>query len=241
MLRILIAEDDTVLRASLVKKLADHPQVEEVYAAACGKELYKEAIRIKPEVVISDIDLPGMSGLEAVERLREQLPDTEIIFITAYGQFIGEAVRLYACDFLEKPLDYQRLDFTLERIARKLRPGTLIPFTTEEGNQLVRPGDIYFVEAFRKNSIVYTKNTEFISTCAMKEIEDVLDKERFFKTGRSFLVNLEKIEGLKKDGRTSFRICFIAKDYRAYLSKNRYEEFRRAIKNLGGTGGSANA
>ncbi|MFZ5943295.1 MAG: LytR/AlgR family response regulator transcription factor [Bacillota bacterium] len=233
MLKAVIAEDDSILRKNIIKKLSMHPEIEITYSTNNGSDLLKAITKIKPELIITDIAMPEMSGIEVIKNIRDKLPDTEIIFITSHGEFIKEAVNLYAYDYLEKPIDYQRLAATITRITQKISSSSnLIQFTTEEGNEIVKEQDIYIIEAAQKETIVYTKVKTFTSTDSLKEAETLLNKETFFKTSRSFIVNILKIRSIKKAGRTSFKVYFVDKDYEAYLSKTRYEEFRRAIKSI---------
>lgn len=233
MLKTVIGEDDSFLRKNIIKKLSIHPEIDIVYSTGNGNELLKAIAKIKPELIITDIVMPGMSGIEVIKNIRDKLPDTEIIFITSYQEFIKEAVNLYAYDYIEKPIDYQRFNKTIKRITANISStNNLIEFTTSEGKELVKEHDIYVIKAFEKKTIIYTKTKVFTSTYSLKEIQKFLPERTFIKTNRSFIVNVCKIVSIKKASRTSFKLYFKDKDYEAYLSNSRYAEFRKAIKGL---------
>ncbi|MCI3924663.1 response regulator [Paenibacillus sp. TRM 82003] len=81
------------------------------------------------DVAFVDIEMPGMSGLAAAERLTERLPELHVVFVTAYDQYAVEAFELNATDYLVKPLQTKRLEKTLERLAArgKGRPAEATP------------------------------------------------------------------------------------------------------------------
>ncbi|MDP9751313.1 MULTISPECIES: LytR/AlgR family response regulator transcription factor [Thermoanaerobacter] len=231
MLRIVVAEDDINFRKELTKILLTIEDVSVEYSTGDGKDALEALIKIRPNVAILDIGLPRISGIEVARKIREYMPFLEIIFITSFEEYIKDAVKLYASDYIEKPLDEKRLRETLERIKEKLfEIENVVPFKTEDGVKLVNPKEIYCVRASKKRSIVYTQREKFICDYSLKEIEELLDGNMFFRTNRSFLVNLFKVELLKDNNRTSFEICFKGSNYKAYLSKELYEEFRRRIK-----------
>lgn len=172
MLKAVVAEDDSILRKNIIKKLSMHPEVEITYSTDNGNDLFYAVSKIKPELIITDISMPGMSGIEVVKNIREKLPDTEIFFITSYQDFIKEAVNLYAYDYIEKPIDYQRFDKTIQRIAEKVSSSSnLLQFMTDEGQEIVKEQDIYVIEASKKETIIYTKVKVFTSSYSIKEAE----------------------------------------------------------------------
>lgn len=231
MLSMVVAEDNDHLRKHLVKKLSSIDDIEVVYSTGNGKDFLKALEKLKPDIAVTDIDMPGMSGIEATRAIREILPDIEVIFITFYGELIGEAVELYAADFLEKPIDEDRLKQTLERIKNRLAAGDrALQLKSGERVEVVRQNDLYFVEAFKKKSRVYLASGEFVCDLSLKEMEEMLDKDTFFRTGRSYLVHIGKVLSIKPVSRALFEIMFKDIDSRAYLSRKFYEDFRARLK-----------
>lgn len=233
MLRVIVAEDDVYFRKELVKSLAMFEGINVEYSTGDGCDFFNALLKIRPDIAIMDIDMPGMSGIEVAKNIRIQLPDLEIIFITSYDEYIKEAINLYAADYIEKPLNIERLKQTLNRIKRRyFEVESMLQLKTEEGIRLVNPKDICLIEAYGKRTIIYTSYGEFITEISLKEIEELLNKEAFFRTGRSFLVNVSKVNSIKSYSRTSFEISFKDVNYKAYLSKDLYQEFRKKIKDV---------
>jgi len=117
--RVLIIDDDKIVRLSLSENLKDHGFLP--LEASGGKE----GIRIFQEsnypVVILDLKMPVMDGIETMRELKKINPDVSVIIITAYGDIptAVEAIKLGAYDFIIKPPDYDRLVLTLKRAAEK--------------------------------------------------------------------------------------------------------------------------
>ncbi|WP_366922469.1 LytTR family DNA-binding domain-containing protein [Metallumcola ferriviriculae] len=234
-IRTMIAEDNRWFREQLADEIASFNGIEVAFTAANGEEFLNVFEDIKPELVILDINMPKISGVEVARVIRKRSRDTEIIFITSYEQFMKEAFALYAADYITKPLDKKRLKQTLFRIKRKLNGNDkIIQFNTGETVEIVKQNELYFVEAYNKKTLVYTAAKVITANYSLKDMEEMVDKDLFFKTGRSYLVNLTKIASVRPSTRTSFAIFFKGKDYTAYLSKRLYQEFRIRLKEISG-------
>lgn len=125
MLKILVAEDEAKSRSALVSRLrgivGDQALIE---AAANGKEAVDKALRVQPEMIFMDIEMPGKNGLEAAAVIKRQLPGSHIIFLTAYDRFdyaVG-AIRSGGEDYLLKPVGEVELRERLQKYFRIEEP-----------------------------------------------------------------------------------------------------------------------
>ena len=118
-IRILITDDDATSRAALGELLTEWGH--RVIEARDGNEALRRAIELAPDVVISDLVMPGMDGLWLLRALREELPFVPVILLTGRATIDSaiEAIRQGAFDFLEKPLEGKRLRIILERAQEK--------------------------------------------------------------------------------------------------------------------------
>lgn len=85
-IRILLAEDHTIVRQGLARLLMDQPDIEVVGEATDGRSAIEKALELNPDVVIMDIAMPFMNGIEAAKRIRKQLPTTKILILSMYSQ-----------------------------------------------------------------------------------------------------------------------------------------------------------
>jgi len=117
MLRALIVDDEELARRGLEIRLADFDDVE-ICAQACnGREALAAVREHAPELMFLDVQMPGMSGFEVLQRLSgSSMP--EVVFVTAYDEFALQAFEANALDYLLKPINDDRLREAIERVRR---------------------------------------------------------------------------------------------------------------------------
>jgi len=115
MAQILIIEDEVLLAKSLARSLMGKGH--ECVTAASAEDGLKMLEQLPADIVLVDLQLPGMSGFEAMKKIRQRDPDTAVIVVTAFGTMASavEAMRSGASDFLRKPLDTEELALAVER------------------------------------------------------------------------------------------------------------------------------
>lgn len=120
MIKILIADDERLEREQLTDIICRRLEHEaEVRTAENGRKTVEIAALWGADIILMDIEMPGLNGLEAAHQLLEQRPQTKIIFITAYSLFsyAHEAVRLGACDYILKPVNPDDVEQAVRRAA----------------------------------------------------------------------------------------------------------------------------
>lgn len=123
MIRLLIADDEKLERealAELVQRRFEREAVLEV--AENGRKAADTAVLWGADLILMDIEMPGMSGLDAARAVLAQRPSCRVIFVTAYSlfQYAHEAVHLGACDYLLKPVDPDELEASVRRAMRQI-------------------------------------------------------------------------------------------------------------------------
>ncbi len=123
MIRLLIADDEKLERealADMVSRRFEHEVVIEF--AENGRKAADTAVLWGAELILMDIEMPGMSGLDAARAILAQRPSCRVIFVTAYSlfQYAHEAVHLGACDYLLKPVDPDELEASIRRAIRQI-------------------------------------------------------------------------------------------------------------------------
>ncbi len=126
MIRLLIADDEMLERealADIVMRRFEHEVTLE--KAENGRKAADTAILWEADLILMDIEMPGMNGLDAARAVLEQRPDCKVIFITAYSlfQYAHEAVHLGACDYLLKPVDPDEVEAAIRRAIRQIEAG----------------------------------------------------------------------------------------------------------------------
>lgn len=123
MIRLLIADDEKLERealAELIQRRFEREVVLEV--AENGRKAADTAVLWGADLILMDIEMPGMSGLDAARAVLAQRPSCRVIFVTAYSlfQYAHEAVHLGACDYLLKPVDPDELEASVRRAIRQI-------------------------------------------------------------------------------------------------------------------------
>ena len=120
MTKCVVAEDESLLREALLEQIQRAwPSLEIVAACDDGASALEEIIEHQPDLVFLDIRMPGLSGIEIATAMREASPHTQIVFVTAYDQYAIDAFEKGAVDYLLKPVTYDRLCATIERIQQR--------------------------------------------------------------------------------------------------------------------------
>jgi len=119
-IRVILADDHTLLRAGIRALLEDSPGVEVVAEAADGLRAFDLAMIHRPDVVLMDIAMPGLSGLEAAARLRQEAPEVKVLILSMHEDeaYVRRAVLVGAAGYLLKGSDIEELGLALRAAAR---------------------------------------------------------------------------------------------------------------------------
>ena len=147
--KILLADDEAGIRKVLGISLADSGY--EVLTAEDGEEAFEIFQRTKPQIVLTDIKMPGMDGIELLQKIKEEDPDTEVIMITGHGdmELAIRSIKHEATDFVTKPINDDVLEIALKRAHERIDMRRQLREHTENLEQLVRKQSARLVEAER--------------------------------------------------------------------------------------------
>lgn len=119
-IKTLIVDDESLARRGLKLRLDNLGGVEVVGEAANGRDALNAVVELAPDLILLDIQMPGMSGFDVVSKLQqEDMP--LVIFVTAFDQYAIEAFQIHAIDYLLKPIDEDRLAEAIERARQHLQ------------------------------------------------------------------------------------------------------------------------
>ena len=118
--RIIIVDDHEVVRLGLKSLLERHPQFDIVGEAATAREALEQVSRQRPDVVLMDIRLPGMSGIEACEEITKNYPETKVVMLTSYAEdeMLFSAIRAGASGYVLKQIGGEDLVKAIESVGR---------------------------------------------------------------------------------------------------------------------------
>ena len=208
--RALIVDDEAPARDELRFLLAAHPEVEVVGEAASAAEALALAAATRYDVVFCDIELPGLSGLEAARLVRERVGAPELVFVTAHERYAVDAFAVEAFDYLLKPVEPDRLARVVERL-RERGPATdavrKIPVVAGGRTELLDYDEVHYVRADGDYTRVHTFDRSYLCTTSLRALEETLPPDRFLRIHRSYLVNLAKVAAVERAGGDRLRLA----------------------------------
>ncbi len=221
-LRVIIVDDEDLARERLRHLLRKEPEVELVAECADGATAIAAVREHQPEVVLLDIQMPGMDGFEVVRALADSGPMPAIIFVTAYDRHAVRAFEARALDYLLKPTTSARLHEALQRVGARAAaqpsgvPQALLDFLAEREaasgrvrRLTVRDGDrtvvvpaeeIDWIEAAGNYVLLHAGKENHILRETMSALEAQLPPELFLRVSRSAMINLRRIKELRATG-----------------------------------------
>jgi DNA-binding LytR/AlgR family response regulator len=197
-MRILIADDEAIARQVLREHLEEFPGVEVVGEAATGVEAVEQMMRLRPDVLLLDLQMPGMDGFAVARRLAGPTAPV-IIYVTAYAQHALEAFETGAVDYLLKPVRRERLETALGKARRVVGTGhpaaypAKIPGKAGERTHLLAPEEIIAFQADGEVVYILATSGRYFANSSLRALEEKLDPGVFRRVHRSALINTRHI------------------------------------------------
>lgn len=213
-LRILLVDDERLARDRLRGFLRGLEGVEIVGEASNGPEAVKLIEEQRPDLVFLDIQMPGMDGFGVLRALSHK---PEVVFSTAYDSYAIQAFDVQAADYLLKPISRSRLAEAVRRVRGRRENGAPVPDVQEivrslqqrerryvlqlpvhRGRQiLILPiEDIFWFEVEYRLVYAHTASERYMTSFTLKDLEERLDAEVFFRAHKSRLVNLNQVKAI---------------------------------------------
>jgi two-component system LytT family response regulator len=206
MYRCLIVDDEDLARRLLREYLAQHADIEIVGECEHGLQAVEEITRLNPDLILLDIQMPKLSGLEV---LAETGRREGVIFTTAYDEYALKAFDLHAVDYLLKPFSQQRFDEALAQARQRLgKPSQAVTQLVEQSkrkrllirdrgqNHLVPVDLIDYVEAQDDYVVIHTEGKTWMKTQSLSDLETQLDDAQFVRVHRSYVVNVARVQSM---------------------------------------------
>lgn len=220
----LIADDEPLARAGLEEWVAATPSLELVASVVNGNDALAEIRRLKPALVLIDIQMPGLTGLEVVRALigdGGELP--AVIFATAYDAHAIAAFELHAVDYLLKPYARERFDEAVRHAIAHLGTAAapLLPALDEAGGLAdapltrimvrdqgrlfpIRVENIEHLRSDTKYTLIASRGHHFLVRLPITHFEKRLNPDVFLKISRSCIVNLDFVASMTPDESSQF-------------------------------------
>jgi len=215
-LRVLVVDDEPMARDGIQRMLMSDPEIAEVRTCAGAMDALRELEQGAFDVLLVDVQMPGMSGLELIEAHgQERAPVT--VFLTAYDRYAIQAFEAGAIDYLLKPFSDERFERALERAKRQVgqrrlaahaepgpRRGPIAPLErlvvrSGESLTIVPVAGIEWIEAADYYAILHTRDAQHLVRMSLRHLERALSSDMFVRIHRRTIVRLDRIRSVRRD------------------------------------------
>lgn len=211
-LKTLIVDDEAPARSELRYLLEKIPNVQVIGEASNATEALELIKALNYDLVLIDIQMPGLSGLDVVAAIKELPNVPAVVFVTAFGEYAVKAFELDAVDYLMKPLDEERLIHTIGKVEKRLsavQPATVvkqevpqeksvidierIPVESRGKTLLLPMREIVYISSRNDIVFIHTADNTFITRFTLKTLEERLASKSFLRVHRGYIVNLRHV------------------------------------------------
>jgi len=237
-IRILIADDDPGMRTVMRKLVEKSEGYTLVGVAEDGNQLLELYEETRPDVVLMDVEMPGMTGIECAKVIQDRNPRTVLIFATAHEEYMRSAFEVYAFDYLVKPFRAERALNTLslirERLTARAEPAPVRPahnaasgrlmLKHRDGLSFVDVPSILLIQREERSSVIYLADgTRYVTGDPLSELEERLPESMFFRSHKSYIVNLNHLDSIAPYGRWTYIVKLRGTDRDALITHERFE------------------
>lgn len=208
--RILIADDEPLARQRIQRLLEAQPGYQVCGEAADGHDALRKVAELEPDIVLLDIRMPGMDGMDAAAQLSQLRNPPALIFCTAYDNYAIQAFDVRAAAYLLKPVRREALVDALARAGQvnRLQYQTLaqtsgspsseqLAVRTHRGTELIDLANLYYCEADQKYVTLHHTGGETVCDYTLKELEQAYP-DHLLRIHRHTLVSVAFIQGLRR-------------------------------------------
>ena len=239
-MKAIIVEDEFPAREELRYFINNFSNIDILAEFDNGLDVLKFIQNKFIDVIFLDINIPQLDGMLLAKIISKFKYKPKIVFITAYKEHAVDAFELDAFDYLLKPYSEDRIKSTLKKLETdEIKINKFInKNTTSLGNLtlwkddklvVVNIEEIYYCEAKERETLVHTKNGKYIYKNSMTEFEKKLTSDKFFKTHRSYIVNINKIKEIIPWFNSTYKLKLSDIESEIYVSRSKIKEFKKLM------------
>jgi len=248
--RTLIVDEDQSARDGLTKVLGDRHEIEIIGECTDGAEAKRVISSENPDLVFMEVEMPKITGFDVIDGLSKTYCPL-VVFTSSYRDFAVEAFEFEALDYIQKPFDPERIQKTLDRLAKRLSNGIatevakenigtlfnqptndLERFIIKQAGEyhLVRTKNIIWIEADGNYSKIMTQDKKFMVRYTLSGFDEQLNSDQFYRISRSQIVNLDYVVKIKDHIYGNY-IVELENGVTLKMSKN-YKHLLEVLKNF---------
>lgn len=252
MIEVIVVDDELPAREELIYILKRFENIKVIGEASHGMETLELNRKLKPDLIFLDIQMPKINGIELAKKIMDEPHIPFIVFVTAYEEYALEAFEVNAIDYILKPISIGRLAKTMDKIIRNIRiekdsymerisklikdlsanerkdsnrisvsdKGRLIPLDSSE---------IIYATVEDKSTVIISKKGKFQTNYTLEELNKKLNNQNFFRSHKSYLVNLDLIEIIEPWFNSTFNLKLKGIEEKLPVSRSRSKIFKKIM------------
>lgn len=246
-MKVLVVDDEKLARERLVRMVETLDDYAVAGVADSGEEAVRQAIKLEPDIVLLDIRMPGMDGMEAGKQLATLASPPAVIFCTAFGEHAIEAFDVNAVGYLMKPVRRETLGDALakarqvnkvqigtilgDEVSPQARSRTHISAKTRRGIELIPLSEVKFFQADHKYVTVRHEGGEVLIDDTLRDLECEFG-DRVVRIHRNALVMMDHLEGLERDPSGHYQVKMRGIEEKLDVSRRHVSGLRRLVQTL---------
>lgn len=237
MLNCIIVEDEFPAREELKYFISKHKGLNLEKEFDNPVDALKYFQETKTDIVFLDINMPELDGMSLGKILMKLNPELKIVFITAYKDFAAEAFEIKAFDYILKPYSEKRISEVLDNLisvrennfVKEIEKINKVTVFLNEKMVVLSLDEICYIEVAEKESLVYTKEEVYTSKFKISKWEEILPENKFYRTHRAYIVNLDKIKEIEPWFNGTFVLKVQDLKFKVPVSRNNVKEFKELL------------
>ena len=243
-IRTLIADDDAGMCLLMRRMLEKSGGFALCGEASDGEELLALFAEHRPALVLLDVEMPKVTGVECARVMQDMDPQAILVFATAHDQYMADAFSVYAFDYLLKPFKAERALQTLARVkdvlqtrweaAQRMKPAVFhaqssrLLLRHKDGVSVLNAEDILLIQREDRATVIYTVGEgRYVTADTLGELEARLDPQQFLRCHKSYIINLSHVDSISPYGRWTYVVKLRGTKRDALITHEKYEEMEK--------------
>ena len=220
-MRIAICDDEALFRKQFREKLTEYFIQNNIVCEICEFSTGAEfaAVNNAFDLVFMDYQLADGNGIDYIRQIRQVNPNLLVIFLTVYSEYAIESIRLDTFRYLVKPVPDDELTEALDSFVKLYQYNRKIIVPTGGKTYYINADDVMYIEADKKYTLVRIVTGQYHSTKAISDFHAEINNAHFFRTHRSYILNMKYISGIEK------KTIVLTNGEKVLCSSTHYDEF----------------
>ncbi|WP_204166737.1 LytTR family DNA-binding domain-containing protein [Bacillus sp. CGMCC 1.16541] len=230
MMKVGLVDDQKYDLEKLHVTVSQLPHVDIVFSTNDAEEAYEQIKKNDIDLLITDIEMPRLSGYELADFINSYALDIKVIFVTGHSGFAVHAFELDVLDYIMKPYSRDRL---LKGIARfeqkkeKKEDHDKLMLKQKTEMQILNKKDIVFIERTGRSTTIVTTNGEYSTYQSLSELEPEFQARHFLRSHRAFIINIHYVKNFSLYTKHSYSITFQQTNKTALITKANLDKLQK--------------